>query len=80
MIDLRPEEVYAALTYFYDHHDAMVAEMKRFVGDRRSKSSITTVFAGRIVAPQGRAGEIICCRSSPSSVAENSLVRGDAAC
>lgn len=27
--DLRPEEVYAALTYFYDHHDDMVAEMKR---------------------------------------------------
>ena len=26
--DLRPEEVYSALTYFYDHHDAMVAEMK----------------------------------------------------
>ncbi len=26
--DLRPEEVYAALTYFYDHHDAMIAEMK----------------------------------------------------
>lgn len=26
--DLRPEEVYAALTYFYDHHDAMVAEIK----------------------------------------------------
>jgi len=26
--DLRPEEVYASLTYFYDHHDAMVAEMK----------------------------------------------------
>ena len=26
--DLRPEEVYAALTWFYDHHDAMVAEMK----------------------------------------------------
>lgn len=25
---LKPEEVYAALTYFYDHHDAMVAEMK----------------------------------------------------
>ena len=27
-LDLRPEEVYAALTYFYDHYDAMVAEMK----------------------------------------------------
>jgi len=26
--DLRPEEVYAALTYFYDHREAMVAEMK----------------------------------------------------
>lgn len=26
--DLRPEQVYAALTYFYDHRDAMIAEMK----------------------------------------------------
>ena len=26
--DLRPEEVYSALTYFYDHRDAMVALMK----------------------------------------------------
>ncbi len=26
--DLRPEEVYAALTYFYDHHDEMVDAMK----------------------------------------------------
>ena len=26
--DLRPEEVYAALTYFYDHHDTMVRLMK----------------------------------------------------
>jgi hypothetical protein len=26
--DLRPEEVYSALTYFYDHRDVMVAEMK----------------------------------------------------
>jgi uncharacterized protein (DUF433 family) len=25
--DLRPEQVYAALTYFYDHHDEMVAQM-----------------------------------------------------
>lgn len=27
--DLRPEEVYAALTYFYDHREELVAEMKR---------------------------------------------------
>jgi uncharacterized protein (DUF433 family) len=26
--DLRPEEVYASLAYFYDHYDAMVAELK----------------------------------------------------
>jgi uncharacterized protein (DUF433 family) len=25
--DLRPEQVYAALTYFYDHYDAMVLRM-----------------------------------------------------
>ncbi|WP_337176101.1 DUF433 domain-containing protein [Paludisphaera sp.] len=25
--DLRPEQVYAALTYFYDHRDAMIREM-----------------------------------------------------
>lgn len=26
--DLRPEQVYAALTYFYDHHKAMVQAMR----------------------------------------------------
>ena len=31
--DLRPEEVYAALTYFYDHFEAMVTEMES-VADR----------------------------------------------
>jgi uncharacterized protein (DUF433 family) len=25
--DLRPEQVYAALTYFYDHHERVVNEM-----------------------------------------------------
>jgi len=25
--DLRPEQVYSALTYFYDHHEPMVMEM-----------------------------------------------------
>lgn len=27
--DLRPQDVYAALTYFYDHYDEMVAELRR---------------------------------------------------
>ena len=26
--DLRPEQVYAALTYFYDHHDELVKAMR----------------------------------------------------
>ena len=26
--DLRPEQVYAALMYFYDHHESLVEEMK----------------------------------------------------
>jgi len=26
--DLKPEEVYAALTYFYDHHQQIVAEIQ----------------------------------------------------
>src|SRR5580693_9400422 len=26
--DLRPEQVYAALTYFYDHHERLVKEMR----------------------------------------------------
>jgi uncharacterized protein (DUF433 family) len=25
--DLRPDQVYAALAYFYEHHDAMIEEM-----------------------------------------------------
>jgi hypothetical protein len=30
--DLRPEQVYAALTYFYDHYDALVDEMRSAAG------------------------------------------------
>ncbi len=30
--DLRPEEVYAALTYFYDHFDEMVAQLQAQAG------------------------------------------------
>src|SRR3954468_6939080 len=26
--DLRPEQVYAALTYFYDHHESLVKQMQ----------------------------------------------------
>jgi uncharacterized protein (DUF433 family) len=42
--DLRPEEVYASLTYFYDHFDGMVNEMKETaasVTDSRSSQKFT---------------------------------------
>jgi len=42
--DLRPEQVYAALTYFYDHHESMVQAMRETddITERESaKPSIT---------------------------------------
>ena len=36
--DLRPEQVYAALTYFYDHHESLVKEMREtaFAAEREA--------------------------------------------
>jgi uncharacterized protein (DUF433 family) len=53
--DLRPEEVYAALTYFYDHHDAMVARMK---------DSLAAVEANRPAQPFSR-DELLGRKKSP---------------
>ena len=42
--DLHPEEVYAALTYFYDHHDDMVREMNAVANDveaRRARQTLS---------------------------------------
>lgn len=38
--DLRPEQVYAALTYFYDHHARLVREMRETatIVDQRAAS------------------------------------------
>ena len=35
--DLRPGEVYSALTYFYDHYETMVAELKADAADAVTK-------------------------------------------
>jgi uncharacterized protein (DUF433 family) len=42
--DLRPEEVYSALTYFYDHYHSMLAQMKAFNerGEARLQSQTLT--------------------------------------
>ena len=36
--DLRPEEVYSALAYFYDHHDALVQKLTATTVDRGEPS------------------------------------------
>src|SRR5437764_9212543 len=38
--DLRPEEVYAALAYFYDHYPSMLAQMEAF--NERGKARLQT--------------------------------------
>ena len=43
--DLRPEEVYSALTYFYDHRDVMVGQMK---------ASFSVLEADRAMQPFSR--------------------------
>lgn len=52
--DLRPEQIYAALTYFYDHRDAMIQEMweaelatAEFPGRRPSRATLRERLAGR---------------------------------
>lgn len=35
--DLRPEEVYSALTFFYDHYEVMVAELKADAEEAEAK-------------------------------------------
>ncbi|MFI5457312.1 MAG: DUF433 domain-containing protein [Isosphaerales bacterium] len=44
--DLRPEQVYAALTYFYDHYDRLVEEMH---------ASAEAALAERLKQPLSRA-------------------------
>jgi uncharacterized protein (DUF433 family) len=36
--DLRPEEVYSALAYFYDHYDELVAKLTSAAADGREPS------------------------------------------
>jgi len=54
--DLRPEQVYAALTYFYDHHDLLVQELEAtaFAAEReRLKQPITRAELLKRRADQG---------------------------
>jgi uncharacterized protein (DUF433 family) len=47
--DLRPEEVYAALTYFYDHYDGMCAALREAAGDT-STARENALQSGRLLS------------------------------
>ena len=47
--DLRPEEVYAALTYFYDHHDELVAGMTATADDVDAARSRQTLSRAELL-------------------------------
>ena len=50
--DLRPQEVYAALTYFYDHHDDLVQLMKSQADEVETLRSKPTLSRAELLARQ----------------------------
>jgi uncharacterized protein (DUF433 family) len=52
--DLKPEEVYAALTYFYDHHARMVVEMERLAAEAETYRAAGNLSRSELLARQDR--------------------------
>ena len=50
--DLRPEEVYAALTYFYDHYEQMVAELQALATSASAELAPTPVSRAELIRRQ----------------------------
>jgi uncharacterized protein (DUF433 family) len=48
--DLRPEEVYAALTYFYDHYDALVRLMQSQADEVEARRVHQTLSRAELLA------------------------------
>ena len=48
--DLRPEEVYAALTYFYDHHDDFVRQLEQQAERADALRSAQTLSRAQLLA------------------------------
>ncbi len=55
--DLRPEEVYSALTYFYDHRQAMLAEMDAFNERGEARLRAQTLTRAQLLARRGDSKE-----------------------
>ena len=52
--DLRPEEVYAALTYFYDHYDELVQLMTLHAANVNTLRERQTLSRAELLARQNR--------------------------
>lgn len=50
--DLRPAEIYAALAYFYDHHDELVATMDHRAGEADALRSPTSLSREELLRRQ----------------------------
>ncbi|MDA0840445.1 MAG: DUF433 domain-containing protein [Planctomycetota bacterium] len=48
--DLKPEQVYAALTYFYDHHDELVRELKESAQEVNAQRSHQKLSRAELLA------------------------------
>lgn len=54
--DLRPEQVYAALGYFYDHRDALVGEMKASLADAEARRPISAISRDELLRRKSAKG------------------------
>lgn len=54
--DLRPEEVYAALTYFYDHADQILAEIEEAAAVAEQKRQMQRLSRGELLKRRAAAG------------------------
>ncbi|MBD3673688.1 MAG: DUF433 domain-containing protein [Planctomycetaceae bacterium] len=54
--DLRPEEVYAALTYFYDHRDELISELKETLKEAESLRTTQPLTRDELLTRRADAG------------------------
>ncbi len=52
--DLKPEQVYAALTYFYDHFDEMVGHMQLLDQDLERRRKSQSISRAELLARRGQ--------------------------
>ena len=55
--DLRPEQVYSALTYFYDHYAPMVAEMEKTADDFDAARAAQPLSRDELLHRKAQAGQ-----------------------